>query len=283
MLPTKTTPPTSRKPFRGWYWLLLVPVTAALIFLSQPSLPDIRTVPTKAGTIKVETVAKGLDRPWGLAFLPDGEMLVTEKPGTLRRVAKDGTVSKPLSGVPKVVATGQGGLLDVALDPEFSSNRLVYLYLFRARRGRSLDRGSAWQARRERPRRCRGDLPPGTEGSGRQSFRLASRLCPRRHLVRHARRALPVRSGAGPRQRPRQDRAHQSRWVDPEGQSLRRQGECASRNLVLRTSQSARRRHSSRDRQAVGDRIRSAGRGRAQHSQGRVQLWLAGGELGHAL
>jgi glucose/arabinose dehydrogenase len=127
MLPTKTTPPTSRQPSRGWYWLLLVPVTAALIFLSQPGLPDIRTVPTETGTIKVETVAKGLDRPWGLAFLPDGEMLVTEKPGTLRRVAKDGTVSKPLSGVPKVVATGQGGLLDVALDPEFSSNRLVYL------------------------------------------------------------------------------------------------------------------------------------------------------------
>src|SRR6185295_16761976 len=91
------------------------------------SLPYIRTVPTKAGTIKVDTVAKGLDRPWGLAFLPDGEMLVTEKPGTLRRVTKDGTVSKPLSGVPKVVAMGQGGLLDVALDPEFSSNRLVYL------------------------------------------------------------------------------------------------------------------------------------------------------------
>ena len=106
---------------------MLLPVTAALMFLSQPSLPDNRTVSTKAGTIKVETVAKGLDRPWGLAFLPDGEMLVTEKPGTLRRVAKDGTVSKPLSGVPKVVAMGQGGLLDVALDPDFSSNRLVYL------------------------------------------------------------------------------------------------------------------------------------------------------------
>ena len=127
MLPTNTTPPTSRRPFRGWYWLLLLPVTAALMFLSQPSLPDNRTVSTKTGTIKVETVAKGLDHPWGLAFLPDGEMLVTEKPGTLRRVAKDGTVSKPLSGVPKVVAMGQGGLLDVALDPDFSSNRLVYL------------------------------------------------------------------------------------------------------------------------------------------------------------
>ena len=127
MLPTKATPSSSRRPFRGWYWLLLLPGTAAPMFLSQPSLPDNRTVSTKTGAIKVETVAKGLDRPWGLAFLPDGAMLVTEKPGTLRRVAKDGTLSKPLSGVPKVVAMGQGGLLDVALDPDFSSNRLVYL------------------------------------------------------------------------------------------------------------------------------------------------------------
>jgi aldose sugar dehydrogenase len=127
MLPTETTPSSSRRPFSGWYWLLLLPATAALMFLSQPSLPDNRTVSTKTGAIKVETVAKGLDHPWGLAFLPDGEMLVTEKHGTLRRVAKDGTVSKPLSGVPKVVAMGQGGLLDVALDPDFSSNRLVYL------------------------------------------------------------------------------------------------------------------------------------------------------------
>ena len=93
--------------------------------MAQPGLPD--TVPTKAGTVKVETIAKGLDHPWGLAFLPDGEMLVTEKSGTLRRVAKDGTVSKPLAGVPEVAAKKQGGLLDVAIDPDFESNRLVYL------------------------------------------------------------------------------------------------------------------------------------------------------------
>jgi glucose/arabinose dehydrogenase len=97
------------------------------MFLSQPSLPDNRTVPTEVGTIKVETVAKGLNHPWGLAFLPDGQMLVTEKPGTLRLISKDGTVSKPLSGVPEAVAQGQGGLLDVAIDPSFASNRLVYL------------------------------------------------------------------------------------------------------------------------------------------------------------
>jgi glucose/arabinose dehydrogenase len=82
---------------------------------------------TKAGTIKVETVATGLSHPWGLAFLPDGRMLVTERSGTLRLVSKDGKLSPPLSGVPKVVVAGQGGLLDVAIDPDFKSNSLVYL------------------------------------------------------------------------------------------------------------------------------------------------------------
>ncbi|HEX6831048.1 MAG TPA: PQQ-dependent sugar dehydrogenase [Methyloceanibacter sp.] len=82
---------------------------------------------TKAGTIKVETVATGLSHPWGLAFLPDGRMLVTERTGTLRLVSKDGKLSPPLSGVPKVVVAGQGGLLDVAIDPDFKSNNLVYL------------------------------------------------------------------------------------------------------------------------------------------------------------
>ena len=102
-------------------------LAAVLMFFSQCSLAEDRTVPSEAGIIKVKTVAKGLKHPWGLALLPDGQMLVTEKPGTLRLVSKDGTVSKPLSGVPEVVADGQGGLLDVAIDPDFSSNRLVYL------------------------------------------------------------------------------------------------------------------------------------------------------------
>ena len=84
-------------------------------------------IDTEAGKIKFETVAKGLAHPWGLAFLPDGSFLVTERPGRLRLVSKTGEVSKPLTGVPEVFAEGQGGLLDVALDPDFASNRLVYL------------------------------------------------------------------------------------------------------------------------------------------------------------
>jgi glucose/arabinose dehydrogenase len=76
---------------------------------------------------RVTTIARGLDHPWGLALLPDGGMLVTERPGHLRRIAADGKVSDPLAGVPEVFARGQGGLLDVALSPDFARDRLVYL------------------------------------------------------------------------------------------------------------------------------------------------------------
>jgi len=77
--------------------------------------------------VRVVTVATGLEHPWGLAFLPDGRMLVTERPGPLRIVERDGRISPPLAGVPDVQAVGQGGLLDVALDPKFGENRRVYL------------------------------------------------------------------------------------------------------------------------------------------------------------
>jgi len=82
---------------------------------------------SQAGSVAVVTVAEGLEQPWGLAFLPDGRMLVTEKEGRLRLVAPDGTLSEPLAGVPEVYDNGQGGLLDVALDPDFAANQLVYL------------------------------------------------------------------------------------------------------------------------------------------------------------
>lgn len=90
-----------------------------------------------AGVVTVETVATGLVNPWGLAFLPDGRMLVTERPGRLRIVAANGALSDPLGGVPQVAASGQGGLLDVALDPEFASNQLVYLSYAEAGEGGS--------------------------------------------------------------------------------------------------------------------------------------------------
>jgi glucose/arabinose dehydrogenase len=82
--------------------------------------------PSKGGRLSVVTVAKGLEHPWGLAFLPDGRMLVSERPGRLRLVDPDGRVSQPIAGVPEVYAYGEGGLLDVALDPDFAANHLIY-------------------------------------------------------------------------------------------------------------------------------------------------------------
>ncbi len=81
---------------------------------------------SSAGPLDVETVARGLEHPWALAFLPDGKMLVTERPGRMRIVSRDGQVSAPLAGVPKPRTGGQAGLLDVALDKDFGDNRTLY-------------------------------------------------------------------------------------------------------------------------------------------------------------
>jgi len=105
-------------------------VAAALVAACSAgtaSQADDRIIATQRGPLSVTTVVEGLDRPWGLAFLPDGRMLVTERPGRLRIVGSDGSLSPPLSGVPEVYAQRQGGLLDVALDPAFPDSRLIYL------------------------------------------------------------------------------------------------------------------------------------------------------------
>ena len=101
-------------------------VTAAALPASAASTND-EIVRTKTGSIRVETIAAGLERPWGLAFLPDGRMLVTEKRGLLRIVSPDGAVSKPIAEAPEVDSRGQGGLLDVEIDPRFERNRFVYI------------------------------------------------------------------------------------------------------------------------------------------------------------
>lgn len=97
---------------------------------------DLTKAPTAAPTpLKVETVAKQLEHPWGLQFLPDGRMLVTERPGRLRIVATNGRLSPPVSGVPSVVARQQGGLLDIALAPDFATSGIVYLGYSEPREG----------------------------------------------------------------------------------------------------------------------------------------------------
>ncbi len=85
-----------------------------------------KTYPSSIGPLKVETIAGNLTHPWSLAFLPDRKMLVTERPGRLRIVTPEGKISPPVSGVPAVYASGQGGLLDVAIDQNYASNATIY-------------------------------------------------------------------------------------------------------------------------------------------------------------
>ena len=117
----------------------LIPALAAVLatFAVTAQAAD-PVFPSSAGDIAVETVARGLVHPWSLAFLPDGRMLVTERPGRMRIVTRDGILSPPLAGVPKVAASGQAGLLDVALDRGFAQNRTLY-FCFNAGAGGAIE------------------------------------------------------------------------------------------------------------------------------------------------
>ena len=98
------------------------------------------------GTVKVraETLASGLEVPWGIAFLPDGDMLVTERPGRLRRIHDGKLVEAPVARIP-VAATAEAGLLGIAIDPDFSSHRLFYLYATVEQDGRRENRITRWR------------------------------------------------------------------------------------------------------------------------------------------
>lgn len=94
----------------------------------KPAFPGQTRAPERTASVAfdVVTVAEGLQNPWAMAFMPSGTMLVTERPGRLRVVALDGKLSEPVAGLPAVDARGQGGLLDVALDPDFAASGLIY-------------------------------------------------------------------------------------------------------------------------------------------------------------
>jgi aldose sugar dehydrogenase len=94
--------------------------------LASPAFAESDVVKSAKADFRVETVASGLDHPWSLAFLPDGRMLVSERPGRLRILDKDGKLSPPVEGLPAVAAVGQGGLLDIVPAPDFKESRVVY-------------------------------------------------------------------------------------------------------------------------------------------------------------
>lgn len=107
-------------------------ILAAMLLASLPAFAQGNDEP------KVETVVRGLANPWSLAFLPDGRALVTERPGRLRLVnLRANALGAPITGLPAVAASGQGGLLGMALDPDFATNRQVFLCFAEAREGGS--------------------------------------------------------------------------------------------------------------------------------------------------
>lgn len=93
--------------------------------------------PSQNGPVSVTTVAQGLENPWALAFLPDGRMLVTERPGRMRLVTTEGRIGPALGGLPAVAARGQGGLLDVVLAPDFEKSQRIYFSYSEPRGGDS--------------------------------------------------------------------------------------------------------------------------------------------------
>lgn len=96
--------------------------------LLAPAYANERIIRTERHAIEVTTLTRGLEHPWALAFMPDGRMLVTEREGRLRVISKQGELDpRSVSGLPPIEAVGQGGLLDVALHPDFARNRWVYL------------------------------------------------------------------------------------------------------------------------------------------------------------
>ncbi|PTN10980.1 PQQ-dependent sugar dehydrogenase [Nitrosomonas aestuarii] len=105
--------------FQPYIWFVLL--ICGSFFASTAHAQRIAT------QVDVKILASGLQHPWGMAFLPDGKILVTERVGRLRIVTPDGRISAPVKNVPDVYSEKQGGLLDVALDPNYAANRLIYL------------------------------------------------------------------------------------------------------------------------------------------------------------
>ncbi|MGB9411801.1 MAG: PQQ-dependent sugar dehydrogenase [Pseudolabrys sp.] len=113
---------------------LILAVSAFLIVSHAAGATD-AVFPSSAGNLKVQTVASGLVYPWSLAFLPDGRMLVAERPGRLRIIAADGRLSPPLGNVPKVYAVSQAGLMDILLARDFAQSRTIFVCYAEAAEG----------------------------------------------------------------------------------------------------------------------------------------------------
>ncbi len=199
-------------------------------------------VKSEEHAFRVETVAEGLETPWSIAFLPDGRMLVTEKAGRLRVVEKGKLLPEAVAGVPPVWSQGQGGLLDVAVHPDYAKNGWIYLSLSdpgtdgtamtkvvrgRLRDGRLVDQETLFEA------------PKALYRRGAGALRLALRVRRERPPLLLDRRAGPGGRRAGPLAPERQGAPDPRRRPRPRGQPVRAAGGGDADDLELRPPQPA--------------------------------------------
>ena len=269
-------------------WLAMLPLVTqcqAQAPRSGPaqSSPQPRPIEGKVGA---ETVAKGLEHPWALAFLPDGRILVTERPGRLRIVAQGRqALGAARPACRRSQAKGQGGLLDVAIDPKFEENRLVYLSYAEpgeggagtaVARGR-LGEGGAGERAGDLPAAAQGRAATATSARGWCSPATASCSSPRATGRATGSRRRTWSSGLGKLVR-----------INPDGSIPDDNpfvGKSGARPEIysLRAPQHAGGGAAPGDRAALDGRARRAGRRRAQPSRGGEELRLAGHHLRHRL
>jgi glucose/arabinose dehydrogenase len=229
---------------------LLAGLCAGAVICSPAFAAAPKELQSEQGTLEVTTITQGLAHPWALAFLPDRQsMLVTERPGNLRVVGADGTLSAPIDGVPKVWAKGQGGLLDVVLSPDFKQDRLVYLSY--AEGGGAGDKAGTAVGRG----RLSDDLK--TLKDFNVIFRQEPKLSVGNHfgsrLVFDRDGYLFITLGENNDRPTAQDL---DKLQGAGRQPVCRSARCAPGNLVLRSSQPAGRSTQSMDRHIVGKRAR---------------------------
>ena len=152
------------------------PIVLVLVLLLAGCGGHPRPTGERPGGIRVDVVATGLEVPWEIAFLPEGGALITERPGRIRLLASDGRLQRdPVANV-EVSAEGEGGLMGLALDPEFADNELVYLY-FTTAEGMKLERWRYSGGRLTREALLVSDLEAGpNHDSGRIAFGPDDRL-----------------------------------------------------------------------------------------------------------
>jgi glucose/arabinose dehydrogenase len=243
-----------------------------------------QTFKSSAGDLKVETVATGLSHPWAFAFLPEGGMLVTERPGRMRVVSQDGKLSPPLAGLPKVEASGQAGLLDLALDRDFANTRTIYFcYTYSSGGNAAVARAKLAAgdgARLEDVKTIFRQQGPG--GSNNHGCRIAQGADGNLFVTlgdhfrpRDEAQNLAVHNGKIVRIAP-------DGTVPPDNPFVGKPGREAG-NLELWPPQSAGPRVRPRDRKTVGAGARPAGWRRSKRDRQGQELRLAGDRLRHRL